>query len=455
MAEITSANYFSDTTIINNQPGEGHIYNYPKVDGGNSQICEDYEVGTKKVRKYISRRSKGDCPPLSEKREADHFAAVSLLQSVVSVTDENIPRLNLWLDNNVHNTYARELIPKVIGYSAALLDYFFRGKLQVTVLPIFYQNNLSYVRLKVRNMTPNEAMERGEFALRYRYTPPGGPEDGSGDIYGQAWNLDGSLSVPCPELKSGEEQTYDFQVFDNVPVDILTSLKFILAFRGTLGNEEGAVIGKVFGPGEVKFNEEWNNGFHGNYAWFHAGIDEPVWEPGSGTVLNVVVDGRLVKENVIFPGVGGQRLNKSDVGGEGPYQDIFPILVTPRTYLQFKVDDISIARNPASPPDWKADHYQCVRFDFSKGYSLLFSQGEYDPVWDRTKTAHYTFPLGYIIVDSIHGLFERSGIQIPEGPFYLWSIGFHQLLFDAYEESEYREHMAVDFVRVVEEKENP
>jgi hypothetical protein len=28
-------------------------------------------------------------------------------------------------------------------------------------------------------------------------------------------------------------------------------------------------------------------------------------------------------------------------------------------------------------------------------------------------------------------------------------------LFDAYEDSEYREHMEVDFVRVVEEKENP
>ena len=169
----------------------------------------------------------------------------------------------------------------------------------------------------------------------------------------------------------------------------------------------------------------------------------------------MVLDGRLVKENVIFSGAGGDRLNKSDIGGEGPYQDIFPILVTPRTYLQFKVDDISIARNPAPPPNWKADHYQSVRFDFSKGYSLLFSQGEYDPVWDRTKTAHYTFPLGYIIVNRVHDLFERAGIQVPEGPFYLWSIGFHQLLFNAYEDSEYREHMEVDFVRVVEEGENP
>jgi hypothetical protein len=55
----------------------------------------------------------------------------------------------------------------------------------------------------------------------------------------------------------------------------------------------------------------------------------------------------------------------------------------------------------------------------------------------------------------VHDLFERAGIQVPEGPFYLWSIGFHQLLFGVYEDSEYREHMEVDFVRVVEEKDNP
>jgi hypothetical protein len=49
----------------------------------------------------------------------------------------------------------------------------------------------------------------------------------------------------------------------------------------------------------------------------------------------------------------------------------------------------------------------------------------------------------------------RTGIRVRKHPFYLWSIGFHQLLFDAYEDSEYHEHMEVDFVRVVEEQENP
>src|SRR6266849_7337898 len=40
-----------------------------------------------------------------------------------------------WLDDKIHDAYARKLLPRAVAYSTALLDYFFRGKLDVDVMP--------------------------------------------------------------------------------------------------------------------------------------------------------------------------------------------------------------------------------------------------------------------------------------------------------------------------------
>ena len=42
-------------------------------------------------------------------------------------------QLLLWLDSACHNEYAEKLIPRAIGFSADLLDYFFRGEIKLTV----------------------------------------------------------------------------------------------------------------------------------------------------------------------------------------------------------------------------------------------------------------------------------------------------------------------------------
>ena len=35
------------------------------------------------------------------------------------------------LDDNVHNTYSKKLLPRAVGYSAGLLNYFFRGTIGI------------------------------------------------------------------------------------------------------------------------------------------------------------------------------------------------------------------------------------------------------------------------------------------------------------------------------------
>lgn len=206
LAELVNANYLSDWTIPNNNPTDQHFFEFPQINQSTTQICEDLAPDSNIKRKYISRKSgAGGCPLPLEGKKVDHFATPSLLNDEHSITEGNISILRLWLDNNVHGTYARELLPPAIGYSAGLLQYFFRGRLEVTAVPIFYQNRLYSLWLKIKNTTENENMVGGQIALAYRYTPEGGNPDGSTDVFGQAGASADSIFAPVQLLESGKD----------------------------------------------------------------------------------------------------------------------------------------------------------------------------------------------------------------------------------------------------------
>jgi hypothetical protein len=69
-------------------------------------------------------------------------------------------------------------------------------------------------------------------------------------------------------------------------------------------------------------------------------------------------------------------------------------------------------------------------------------------------TAKWTFPLGLIFVDNIYKMFQVAGIAIPPGGLYLEKIEFIQQLFELEDPStvEHHQHMEVDFVQIIEEK---
>ncbi len=120
-SEFTNANYFSDFTIGNNAPTPEHTFDYPSIGGSGYQICTDYAHDSLTKRKYVSRKP---CTQLSEGRTADHFAVASLINPesaiAAATASGNLSSLKLWLDNNVHNTYAKDLLPRAVGYSAGL-----------------------------------------------------------------------------------------------------------------------------------------------------------------------------------------------------------------------------------------------------------------------------------------------------------------------------------------------
>ncbi len=81
------------------------------------------------------------------------------------------------LDGKVYNDYASRLLPRAVSYSAGLLEYFFRGNIEIT-LPdsgVYAQtdnsgNGFTQVKLKARNTTPNgEEMTNGTIELVVKF----------------------------------------------------------------------------------------------------------------------------------------------------------------------------------------------------------------------------------------------------------------------------------------------
>jgi len=348
------------------------------------------------------------------------------------------------LDGSVYRDYAEKLIPRAVGYSSGLLKYFFRGNLQITAVPIFYKGELHFMRLKIKNLTPNETMSNGDFALIYRYTPPGGNADGSDDIFMRAWAVDGSPFVPCSELKPDKEMVIDFRIYSPLPEKDYVALKFVLAFQGTLGSEVGAVIGKSFDPGWVIFEEEWDKDLPGNYEWAHTEFNWNSYNPLNGLTVNTIEGDRLTKENIRYAGYQLARVNESFLGHEvdGHFKGPFPLLITPNTYVMYKIDEMSV-----NPP---GVGYQIMLLSFTDKLALQISQDGQTVYWNPT-TAYYTFTPGQFIVENIYELFQRAGITIPS-PFEIVFLGLDQHLYEleAPAAGEHTQRMKVDFIRIVE-----
>jgi hypothetical protein len=154
LAEFTNANFFSEFTIPFSQiipVTSEHTFPHPAADyyGNAYTLCNDTNENGHIV-KYLSRTT---CPTLGS-GQVDHFLTVSLI---------NVPgggqTTHFWTDNKVHSQYAQELLPRAVGYSAAILDYFFRGTIEIR-LPdegIYSitdtDGDFTKIKLKARNST--------------------------------------------------------------------------------------------------------------------------------------------------------------------------------------------------------------------------------------------------------------------------------------------------------------
>jgi len=122
IAEVTNANFLSRDTIFTFFPS-------PNLADIGEVFLEARPNGT--FRRYAPKITRG-----TSTVEVSHFVAEAALARPLAAVSTAPPASALWiLDNLALEHHARELIPRAIGYSAELLDYFFRGQLAVDLVP--------------------------------------------------------------------------------------------------------------------------------------------------------------------------------------------------------------------------------------------------------------------------------------------------------------------------------
>jgi len=213
LAEYTNANFFSEDRIFTENDADPlRRFPYPNRSSVTEQDF-DVRVGGETVkRRYFVKSADG---------------AIGYRLATVGLLRDYHQRFNLdWtrfrespaLDEAVYRDYAERLVPRAVAYSTALLDYFFRG------LVIASGSDLSF---EFAN-GGDEAMD-GTFTLYY---------DDASDVRrpvpGATWTR-----VLAP---SGAAEDLVLSAPTNpVPKE---PGKYMFVFRGTLGSERDAVVGR-------------------------------------------------------------------------------------------------------------------------------------------------------------------------------------------------------------------
>jgi len=224
IAELTHPNFVSRDTIF-------MFHVRPTLLDLGDPFVEARTGGT--FRRYAPKVVRG-----TSTVEVIHFVAEAALAHSLGAVQDVAPPSVLWtLDERVHEDYARQLIPRAVGYSAELLDYFFRGRLAVDLVPD--PVDPSVVRVVGTNESP-EPLYEGTLTLHAdRTTGERGP----------ATPLEPTSVIG---VAPGEPV---ISARFRVPED---TERLVAVYEGTLGLErtrddfKGAVIGKVLGGVRVE-----------------------------------------------------------------------------------------------------------------------------------------------------------------------------------------------------------
>lgn len=171
-------------------------------------------------------------------------------------------------DTKIWDDYLDILVPKSIGYSAALLDYFFRGKIEISAPEGFLYSiidgsispqQFDYINVNLRNNTPKEKNEKGEittyeemgsgtlvaiakYKKRTNYAEDLSNDPPTASSREDNFSYSVSKSIGVPSLSHDEPEEFMFDFSDNpIPAGI-TDLYLQVVFEGTLGNEENIAV---------------------------------------------------------------------------------------------------------------------------------------------------------------------------------------------------------------------
>ena len=238
LAEYTNANFVSLDTVLTEDLGsrDPYFFPYPRLSSTNAEALFGKDAAVVRfVRAEDGRTDTGLY--LDKVRDGETITnflrAGYLTGDLIDRAPPGTPRrLVLQLDDEVHGSYAAKLVPMALGYSKALLDYFFRGKLDVDLLDAG-----GGLRLVGTNAS-TDPLDGGTLAV-YADTTDGVRRQASAGLGVGRVESGGTLPAVAVTPPEGAE-------------------RFVAVYTGTLGEERsagafpGGVIGKVLGGYRVE-----------------------------------------------------------------------------------------------------------------------------------------------------------------------------------------------------------
>jgi len=295
LAEYTNANFFSGDTIFAAErypSGHQHYFPYPKK---SSTDLHAYMAGAKARETVISEDGKQDTgiwiSKVTDGEQIAHFVRASYLtDKVFSVFGEGSKYYRtFYRDEQCHRDYAKKLIPRAVGYSAALLNYFFRGVIHISLpetgtyaLCADPSRGFSKISLLARNLSPaGEEMPDGSIELVAKFrtaledpfqpSPVATTEDFTYRVIPESQNI---RSIP---RETSIELTFDNGQQAIIPLDA-TDVYLYVIYKGSLGNEHGAValgFKDISEPTPIDFFNNMDK-ICLNGTWYTAGSPEAI-----------------------------------------------------------------------------------------------------------------------------------------------------------------------------------
>jgi hypothetical protein len=221
ITEFTNGSFLSRSTIFRD-------FALPRAsDLVLEQPIEELMDGS--VERYYSK-------PLATGETVTRFVREGMLKKWLRFASSFPGVSSSWvLDDRVHADYAKLLLPRAVGYSAGLLDYFFRGKLNVDVSND--PNDMSLVRLEGTNGSKEKL------------------DGGTLELYSEDINGARIAATPVGTNTVTADPGQPISATFRLPAN---SDKLMAVYKGKLGDEApqgdfpGAIIGKSLSPQRVE-----------------------------------------------------------------------------------------------------------------------------------------------------------------------------------------------------------
>jgi hypothetical protein len=165
LAEYTNANFLSPDTMFTDDFDRNHRHYFPYPRAATAYLWTDETY----KRKYLKKDLEGE--------NVDHLAVPSFWYFYRwRYFPKETQLLPIGLDDVCKEKYAQKLIPRAVGYSAGLLNYFFRGEMDMVADDV---KGSGYV---IVNNTDEDMS--GQFELWYD-----NKKDGRVKVSGASWTL--------------------------------------------------------------------------------------------------------------------------------------------------------------------------------------------------------------------------------------------------------------------------